>query len=78
MKEYKVLITETYQKTVVVEAETAEEAHRRASDAWKNTECILDSSNFQGAEFHVVGEADGDVGEKRAERIEPKGGEPVE
>ena len=78
MKEYKVLITETLQKTVIVEAASEQEAHKRASDAWKNAEYILDSDNFQGVEFHVLGEADGDDGEKRIERIVPKGGEPVE
>ena len=63
-KEYKVLITETLQKTVIVEAESEAEAHTRVSDAWKNAEYILDSDNFQGVEFHVLGEADGDAGEK--------------
>ena len=77
-KEYKVLITETLQKTVIVEAASEQEAHKRASDAWKNAEYILDSDHFQGVEFHVLGEADGDDGEKRIERIVPKGGEPVE
>ena len=73
-KEYKVLITETLQKTVIVEAETETEAHKRASDAWKNAEYLLDEKNFQGVEFHVLGEADGDAGEKDLDRIERKGG----
>ena len=77
-KEYKVLITETLQKTVIVEAETETEAHKRASDAWKNAEYLLDDKNFQGVEFHVLGEADGDDGEKVLDRIERKGGEPCE
>jgi hypothetical protein len=77
-KEYKVLITETLQKTVIVEAESEAEAHTRVSDAWKNAEYILDSDNFQGVEFHVLGEADGDDGEKDLDRIERKGGEPCE
>jgi hypothetical protein len=47
------------------------------SDAWKNAEYILDAESFQGVEFHVVGEADGDVDEKQIERIESKGGDPV-
>ena len=42
-KEYKVLITETLQKTVIVQATTEQEAHKRASDAWKNAEYILDA-----------------------------------
>lgn len=78
MKEYKVLITETLQKTVILEAATEEEAHKRASDAWKNAEYLLDAECFQGVEFHVLGEADGDAGEKRIERVERKGGEPCE
>jgi hypothetical protein len=76
-KQYKVLITETLQKTVLVEAASEQEAHKRASDAWKNAEYILDAESFQGVEFHVIGEADGDVDEKQIERIERKGGDPV-
>ena len=77
-KEYKVLITETLQKTVIVEAASEQEAHKRASDAWKNAEYILDSDHFQGVEFHVLGEADGDASEKDLDRIERKGGAPSE
>ena len=77
-KEYRVLITETLQKTVVVGAKSAEEAHRRVSDAWKNAEYLLDAECFQGVEFHVLGETDGDEKDKRITRIDPKGGEPVE
>ena len=73
-KEYKVLITETLQKTVIVEAASEQEAHKRASDAWKNAEYILDAECFQGVEFHVTGEADGDISEKDIDRIESKGG----
>ena len=76
--EYRVLITETLQKTVVVGAKSAEEAHRRAEDAWKNAEYLLDAECFQGVEFHVLGETDGDEKDKRITRIDPKGGEPVE
>lgn len=73
-KEYKVLITETLQKTVIVQATTEQEAHKRASDAWKNAEYILDAECFQGVEFHVIGEANGDISEKDIDRIESKGG----
>ena len=73
-KEYKVLITETLQKTVIVQAVTEQEAHKRASDAGKNAEYILDAECFQGVEFHVIGEADGDISEKDIDRIESKGG----
>ena len=73
-KEYKVLITETLQKTVIVEAGSEAEAHTRVSDAWKNSEYLLDADDFQGVEFHVLGEADSDAGEKDIDRIERKGG----
>ena len=56
MAEYKVLVTETLQKTIVVEAASEKEASRRAEDAWKNTEYILDVNDFQGVEFYVLGE----------------------
>ena len=59
MAEYKVLVTEILQKTVVVEAASEKEAARRAEDAWNNTEYILDLDDFQGAEFYVVGETTG-------------------
>ena len=74
MKEYKVLITETLQKAVIVEAGTEQEAHRRVSDAWKNAEYTLGADDFQGVEFHVLGEANGDLGDKDLARIESKGG----
>ena len=72
-KQYKVLITETLQKTVLVEAASEQEAHRRASDAWKNAEYLLDAECFQGVEFHVIGEADGDKSEKELEHVDGKG-----
>ena len=73
-KQYKVLITETLQKTVLVEAASEQEAHTRAADAWKNAEYLLDAECFQGVEFHVIGEADGDNSEKELERVDGKGG----
>ena len=77
-KQYKVLITETLQKTVLVEATSEQGAHTRAADAWKNAEYLLDAECFQGVEFHVTGEADGDSGEKELDRVESKGGDPLE
>ena len=69
-KTYRVLITETRQKAVAVEARSEQEARRRAEDAWKNAECLLGEEDFQGVEFYIVGEG---VGErKRVERLEPK------
>lgn len=74
-KTYKVLITETLQMTVFVDAASEQEAHRRVSDAWKNSEYILDAENFQGVEFHVMGESDGDEADKDAVIVESKGGD---
>ena len=71
-KGYRVLITETHQKTVIVEATSESEAHRRAEDAWKNAEYLLDEESFQGVEFHVVGESDGEEADKHVGRIEAK------
>lgn len=59
MPKYRVLATETYQKEVVVEAANEREAEQRVSDAWNNTEFILEPENcFEGAEFYVVGPAE--------------------
>lgn len=59
---YKVAVTEVYRLIVTVDAQSEEEAHRRVSDAWNNTEMILDQDAFEGVEFHVLGE--GVEGEK--------------
>lgn len=59
MPKYRVLATEVYQKTVVVEAANEKEAERRVSDAWSNTEFILEPENcFEGAEFYAIGPAE--------------------
>lgn len=74
MTDYKVLVTELLQKTVMVSAASEEEAKRRCEDAWQNAEITLDARNFSGAEFHVIGEADGSESEKMLEVVEQKGG----
>ncbi len=53
MKEYKVTITETLQKTVSIEAESREEAERLIEDMWKNSEIILDSDDFYDVSYAV-------------------------
>ena len=56
MKKYKVLVTEVYQKKVAVMAANEKEAKQRVSDAWNNTEFILEPEDcFIGAEFYVSG-----------------------
>lgn len=71
-KTYKVVVTEILRKTVVVEAGSAEEAHRRASDAWQNGEYLLDGKDFDGAEFYVAGEWDGEEGDKDLDWVDGK------
>ena len=70
-KEYRVLITETLQKTVIVEAASEQEAHQRVSDAWQNGEYLLDGKDFDGAEFHVLGESE-ETEDKRLEHVDGK------
>lgn len=71
-KEYKVLITETYQKTVIVEAESEAQARTRARDAWQNTECVVETECFTGVEFYVAGESESGEEDKRIQRINGK------
>ena len=58
-KKYRVAVTELLRKVVIVEAKDESEAHQRVSDAWQNGEYLLDGRDFDGAEFHVLGESDG-------------------
>ena len=51
MKEYRVSITETLRMTVTVEAESMLEAEQKVSDAWRDSEYILDADNFTGVDF---------------------------
>ena len=76
-KMYRVVVTEILRKTVLVEARSSEEAHRRASDAWQNGEYLLDGKDFDGAEFHVLGEWDGEEGDKDLEWVDGKDSEVV-
>ena len=70
-KQYRVAVTELLRKVVVVEAESEAEAHQRASDAWQNGEFLLDGRDFDGAEFHVLGEGEG-LGKKNLEYVDGK------
>ena len=69
--EYRVVVTEVLRKVVAVEAKDEKEAHQRVSDAWQNGEFLLDSSDLEGAEFHVLDESEG-TGEKNLERVDGK------
>ena len=70
-KQYRVAVTELLRKVVVVEAANEAEAHQRVSDAWQNGEYMLDGKDFDGAEFHVLGESDG-TEDKRLEHVDGK------
>lgn len=70
-KLFRVAVTELLRKIVVVEATDEEEAHQRASDAWQNGEYLLDGKDFDGAEFHVLGESE-ETEDKRLEHVDGK------
>lgn len=57
---FKVIITETLKLTVEVEAKDQHEAEQIVSDNWRNSEYILDASNFVGAVFEVKPNDDSD------------------
>lgn len=52
---YKVIVTETRQRTVAVDANSKSEARQRVDDAWHNCEFELDNNHFEGVEFYVAG-----------------------
>lgn len=70
-KTYRVAVTELLRKIVTVEAKDEAEAHQRVSDAWQNGEYLLDGRDFDGAEFHVLGEWDGEEN-KNTVSVDPK------
>ena len=47
MKTYRVVVTETLQRIVYIDAKSAKERYR-------NGEIVLDSSDYQGTEIEVV------------------------
>lgn len=55
MKKFEVTITETLEKTVVVEAPSKDEALQIAEDMWRNGDVILDADNFVGVEYQADG-----------------------
>ena len=71
-KDYRVLVTEIRQKPMTVKAASEQEAQRRAEDAWKNAEFTLHTEDFQGVEFHILGESDGAEEDKHVGRIAEK------
>ena len=78
MKKYRVAVTETLRRVVLVEAADEAEAHSRVSDAWRNSEVILTAEDFDGAEFYVLGESTDEEQDKHLERIDGKREEEAE
>jgi len=53
MKEFDVVIKETLEMTVTVEARSAVEAKEIVERNWKNSDYILDADHFKGVAFSV-------------------------
>ena len=53
MKEYKVIITETLQKEVYIEADDEQAAINQAQKKYKNIDYILDADDFVDVEFDI-------------------------
>ena len=54
MKTYRVVVTETLQRIVYVDAKSAEDAKRNVEERYHNEEIVLDSSDYQDTEIEVV------------------------
>ena len=54
MKTYAVVVTETLQRIVYVDAKSAEEASREVEERYRNEEIVLDSSDYQDTKIEVV------------------------
>ncbi len=64
MKEYDVMITETLQRKVTVEAESQVEAEQKVTDAWDHQDYVLGAEDFTGVSFDTV--------EERERSMEPE------
>lgn len=56
MKKFLVRITETLEKTVEVDAENELDAVNAVTELYRNSEIVLDSSDFIGADIEVESE----------------------
>jgi len=54
MGRYNVRIRETLEKIVTVEAKSVEEARAMVEESWRNSEYILDASDFKGAKIETL------------------------
>jgi hypothetical protein len=53
MKSYKIIITETLQMEVEIEANSRCEAEKLVERNWKNSEYVLDADHFKGVTFRA-------------------------
>ncbi len=56
MKEFDVMITETLQRKVTVEAETQLDAEQMVTDAWDHQDYVLGAEDFTGVSIDAVEE----------------------
>ena len=54
MKTYRVVVTETLQRIVYIDAKSAEEAKRNVEERYRNEEIVLDSSDYQDTKIEEV------------------------
>ena len=54
MNTYRVVITETLQRIVYVEATSKEEAERDVEERYYNEKIVLDADDYQDTEIEVV------------------------
>lgn len=53
MKKYDVVITETLQRTVQIEANDRDEAEQIAKEKWRKSEYVLDENDFKSVEYRA-------------------------
>ena len=53
MKKYDVVITETLQRTVQIEANDRDEAEQIAKEKWRKSEHVLNENDFKSVEYHA-------------------------
>ena len=54
MKTYRVVVTETLQRTVYIDAKSAEEALDKVQEMYDNEEIVLDWGDYQDTEIEVA------------------------
>lgn len=54
MKTYAVVIRETLQRIIYIDAKSAEEAKDKVEEHYRNEDIVLDPSDYQDTEIEVV------------------------